>query len=229
MRILVVEDEVDLAAVIEAMLQLQHYSVEVVHDGDDALYYIEQTHYDAMILDVMLPGKNGFEVAQTLRQKGIDIPILMLTAKSQLEDKLHGLELGADDYLTKPFEGAELIARVKSLLRRPSTYVPNNLTYGNVTLDRGDYRLSVGKTSATLNNKEFQLMEYFLMNTNQVLSTEIMMAKVWGLDSDAEVNVVWVNISSLRKKLQQIGANISIQSKRGLGYQLVLQEEPVHD
>lgn len=225
MRILVVEDEMDLAQAIAAILELNHYSVELVDNGEDALFYLEQSQYDAVILDVMLPGRDGYSVAQELRRRGMMVPILMLTAKSQLEDKVTGLEMGADDYLTKPFEGVELIARVRSLLRRPTQYVDNHLTYGNILLDRNSYQLRVGDKSVSLNNKEFQLLEYVLLNTSQVLSTDIIMEKVWGLDSDSEVNVVWVNISALRKKFQQLGANVTLQSKRGLGYQLVLVEE----
>lgn len=229
MRILVVEDERDLAEVIAALLEVHHYSVEVVDNGDDTLFYLEQSQYDALILDVMLPGADGYSIAKELRRRKMTLPILMLTAKSQLEDKVTGLEMGADDYLTKPFEAAELIARVKSLLRRPALYVANHLTYGNITLNRSDYQLQVAEQKLDLNNKEFQLLEYFLLNTKQVLSTDTIMEKVWGLDSDAEVNVVWVNISSLRKKFQQLGANVTILSKRGLGYQLVENKENGND
>ena len=223
MRILVAEDEIDLAEALKMMLEMQKYSVEMVHDGEDALFYAESTPYDLILLDVMMPKKNGIEVVRELRSNGIHTPVLMLTAKSQLEDKVTGLEEGADDYLTKPFEGAELLARVKSLQRRPNVFVASVMTLGNVELNRDTFTMMTSKGQVLLNNKEFQLMEYFMMNSNQVLSTDLIMEKVWGLDSEAEINVVWVNISSLRKKLATIEADVTIRSARGLGYQLVVE------
>ena len=223
MRILVAEDEIDLAEALKMMLEMQKYSVEMVPDGEDALFYAESTPYDLILLDVMMPKKNGIEVVRELRSNGIHTPVLMLTAKSQLEDKVTGLEEGADDYLTKPFEGAELLARVKSLLRRPNVFVASVMTLGNVELNRDTFTMMTSKGQVLLNNKEFQLMEYFMMNSNQVLSTDLIMEKVWGLDSEAEINVVWVNISSLRKKLTTIEADVTIRSARGLGYQLVVE------
>ena len=209
MRILVAEDEIDLAEALKMMLEMQKYSVEMVHDGEDALFYAESTPYDLILLDVMMPKKNGIEVVRELRSNGIHTPVLMLTAKSQLEDKVTGLEEGADDYLTKPFEGAELLARVKSLLRRPNVFVASVMTLGNVELNRDTFTMMTSKGQVLLNN--------------QVLSTDLIMEKVWGLDSEAEINVVWVNISSLRKKLATIEADVTIKSARGLGYQLVVE------
>lgn len=223
MRILVAEDEIDLAEALKMMLEMQKYSVELVHDGEDALFYAESTPYDLILLDVMMPKKSGIEVVRELRAGGNTTPVLMLTAKSQLEDKVTGLEEGADDYLTKPFETPELLARVKSLLRRPNVFVSSVMTVGNVELNRDKFTMQSASGQVLLNNKEFQLMEYFMMNSNQVLSTELIMEKVWGLDSDAEINVVWVNISSLRKKLTSIEANVTIKSARGLGYQLMVE------
>ena len=223
MRILVAEDEIDLAEALKMMLEMQKYSVEMVHDGEDALFYAESTPYDLILLDIMMPKKSGIEVVRELRSNGIPTPVLMLTAKSQLEDKVTGLEEGADDYLTKPFEGAELLARVKSLLRRPNVFVASVMTLGNIELNRDTFTMMTSKGQVLLNNKEFQLIEYFMMNSNQVLSTDLIMEKVWGLDSEAEINVVWVNISSLRKKLATIEADVTIKSARGLGYQLVVE------
>ena len=223
MRILVAEDEIDLAEALKMMLEMQKYSVEMVHDGEDALFYAESTPYDLILLDVMMPKKSGIEVVRELRSNGIHTPVLMLTAKSQLEDKVTGLEEGADDYLTKPFEGAELLARVKSLLRRPNVFVASVMALGNVELNRDTFTMMTSKGQVLLNNKEFQLMEYFMMNSNQVLSTDLIMEKIWGLDSEAEINVVWVNISSLRKKLAMIEADVTLKSARGLGYQLVVE------
>lgn len=223
MRILIAEDEVDLAEALKMMLEIQKYSVEVVYDGADALFYAESTTYDLIILDVMMPKKSGLEVIHELRAQGNSTPVLMLTAKSQLEDKVTGLEEGADDYLTKPFEAPELLARVKSLLRRPNVFVASVMTIGNIQLNRDKFTMESSSGQVLLNNKEFQLMEYFMMNSNQVLSTDLIMEKVWGLDSDAEINVVWVNISSLRKKLVSLNANVTIKSARGLGYQLLVE------
>lgn len=223
MRILIAEDEVDLAEALKMMLEIQKYSVEVVYDGADALFYAESTTYDLIILDVMMPKKSGLEVIHELRAQGNSTPVLMLTAKSQLEDKVTGLEEGADDYLTKPFEAPELLARVKSLLRRPNVFVASVMTIGNIQLNRDKFTMESSSGQVLLNNKEFQLMEYFMMNSNQVLSTDLIMEKVWGLDSDAEINVVWVNISSLRKKLASLSANVTIKSARGLGYQLLVE------
>lgn len=224
MKILIAEDEWDLAEALKLMFELQKYSVEVVDNGEDAIFYAETTPYDVIILDVMMPKKNGVEVVRSLRAKGISTPVLMLTAKSQLEDKVLGLEEGADDYLTKPFEAAELLIRVKSLLRRPTQFVSSTLSLGNVQLKREQYVMETPQGQVALNNKEFQLMEYFMLHQNQILSTDFMMEKVWGFDAECEINVVWVNISSIRKKLASIQANVRIKSARGIGYQLVVEE-----
>ena len=224
MKILIAEDEWDLAEALKLMFELQKYNVEVVDNGEDAIFYAETTPYDAIILDVMMPRKNGVEVVRNLRAKGISTPVIMLTAKSQLEDKVLGLEEGADDYLTKPFEAAELLVRVKSLLRRPAQFVSSTLSLGNVQLKRDQYLMETPHGQVALNNKEFQLMEYFMLHQNQILSTDFMMEKVWGFDAECEINVVWVNISSIRKKLASIQANVGIKSARGLGYQLAVEE-----
>ena len=224
MKILIAEDEWDLAEALKLMFELQKYSVEVVDNGEDAIFYAETTPYDVIILDVMMPRKNGVEVVKSIRAKGISTPVLMLTAKSQLEDKVLGLEEGADDYLTKPFEAAELLVRVKSLLRRPAQFVSSTFSLGNVQLKRDQYLMETPHGQVALNNKEFQLMEYFMLHQNQILSTDFMMEKVWGFDAECEINVVWVNISSIRKKLASIQANVGIKSARGLGYQLAVEE-----
>ena len=225
MRILVAEDEIDLAEALKMMLEMQKYSVEMVHDGEDALFYAESTPYDLILLDVMMPKKSGFDVLTALRSEGSQVPTLLLTAKNQIEDKVQGLDLGADDYLTKPFDMQELLARIRSMLRRPANLVENDLRYGDLTLYRQRASLAVGTAELDLNKREFQLMEMFMLNQQQVLSTDLIMERIWGLDSDAEINVVWVNISSLRKKLQRLGSKVTIKASRGLGYQL----EVAHD
>lgn len=220
MRLLLAEDEKDLARALTAILEHHKYMVDVVHNGDDALFYAESAEYDGIILDVMMPKKNGFEVLETLRKQGNHTPILLLTAKNQLEDKVSGLDLGADDYLTKPFDTPELLARVRSMLRRPATFISDTITFEDLVLDRSNYVLKTQVAEVALNNREFQLMEMFFLNHNQVLSKELIMDRIWGLESEAEINVVWVNISSLRKKLQQIQSKVKISAQRGLGYKL---------
>lgn len=225
MRLLLAEDERDLARGLKAILEHQRYAVDVVHDGDDALFYMETTDYDGVILDIMMPKKSGLDVLKTLRAQGSHVPVLLLTAKNQLEDKVTGLDLGADDYLTKPFDAPELLARVRSMLRRQSQFVAETLTYGDIQLDRSQVVLRVGEQQVALNNREFQLMEMLLLNKEQVLSKELIMERIWGLDSDAEINVVWVNISSLRKKLIQLQSRVKISASRGIGYQLEVSND----
>lgn len=224
MKLLLAEDEKDLAKGLKAILEHNKYIVDVVHDGEDALYYAQTEHYDCLILDVMMPKKSGFEVLFQLRKEGNQTPILLLTAKNQLEDKVTGLDLGADDYLTKPFDTPELLARIRSVLRRPNNFVSEILTVGDCILDRSSYQLQANGKQVTLNNKEFQLIEMFFLNNNQVLSKELIMNRIWGLESEAEINVVWVNISSLRKKLQQLNSKVKISAQRGLGYTLEVEE-----
>lgn len=225
MRLLLAEDELDLAKGIQAILKHHHYDVDHVADGEEALLYARSMEYDGLILDVMMPKKSGFDVLKILRSEGSQVPTLLLTAKNQIEDKVQGLDLGADDYLTKPFDMQELLARIRSMLRRPANLVENDLLCGDLTLYRQRASLAVGADELALNKREFQLMEMFMMNQQQVLSTDLIMEGIWGLDSDAEINVVWVNVSSLRKKLQQLGSKVTIKASRGLGYQL----EVAHD
>ena len=225
MRLLLAEDELDLAKGSQAILKHHHYDVDHVADGEEALLYARSMEYDGLILDVMMPKKSGFDVLKILRSEGSQVPTLLLTAKNQIEDKVQGLDLGADDYLTKPFDMQELLARIRSMLRRPANLVENDLRCGDLTLYRQRASLAVGADELALNKREFQLMEMFMMNQQQVLSTDLIMERIWGLDSDAEINVVWVNVSSLRKKLQQLGSKVTIKASRGLGYQL----EVAHD
>ena len=225
MRLLLAEDELDLAKGIQAILKHHHYDVDHVADGEEALLFARSMEYDGLILDVMMPKKSGFDVLAALRREGSQVPTLLLTAKNQIEDKVQGLDLGADDYLTKPFDMQELLARIRSMLRRPANLVDNDLRYGDLILYRQRASLAVGAAELTLNKREFQLMEMLLLNQQQVLSSDLIMERIWGLDSDAEINVVWVNISSLRKKLQQLSSKVTIKASRGLGYQL----EVAHD
>ena len=220
MRILVAEDELTIARALRVMLEKNKFSVDVVNDGADALDYIMANAYDALVLDIMMPKMDGVEVLRTARRRGVTTPALFLTAKSEVEDRVAGLDAGADDYLAKPFAAAEFLARVRALVRRSDAYAPQVLTLGNASLDCRSYVLRAAEGDVRLNNKEYQLMEVFLRHPRQIFSTEHLMDKVWGLDSDAGIDVVWTYIGFLRKKLRNIGADIEIRTVRGAGYAL---------
>ena len=220
MRLLIAEDEADLAEALGAFFEKNHFSVDIVHDGRAACDYAEAGAYDAMVLDVMMPYMDGFTVLRTLREHGDKTPILMLTARGETRDRVTGLDLGADDYLPKPFDPDELLARVRALLRRSDTYRPSVLSFGDLSLDPATGELSCGTKHVRLSGREFQLMELFLRSPGMLFSAERLMEKIWGWDSEAEISVVWVNISNLRKKLKSIGSNVQISASRGLGYLL---------
>ena len=218
MRLLLAEDEKDLSGSIRRILVHYKYDVDCAYDGEEALTYLSTYTYDGVILDVMMPKKDGFSVVKELRQKGNNVPVLMLTARSEIDDKVLGLDMGADDYLTKPFVVKEFLARVKALVRRKGEYA-EGLTLGNMTLNEATYELSAA-TKVRLTNKEYRLMEYLIRNKDALLSTEKIMENVWDYDTEAEINVVWVYLSSLRKKMEQIGADHTVKAVRGLGYRL---------
>ena len=218
MRLLIAEDEVDLAEALTAFFEKNHFSVDAVHNGADAYEYAVSGGYDAVILDVMMPRMNGIQVLERLRAEGVKTPIMMLTAKGQKNDRITGFNAGADDYLPKPFDPDELLSRVRAILRRSEAYQPTVLTYGDVTLDPTTGLLSCGGQSLRLGGRELQVMELMIRSTRQVVSAERIMERVWGWDSEAEINVVWVHISNLRKKLRSIGSHVTIRASRGLGY-----------
>lgn len=220
MKLLYAEDEKSLSEAVVDVLEYNKFSVDAVYDGRDALDYAQSGHYDGIILDVMMPKLSGLEVLERLRAAGSKTPILLLTAKSEIEDRIAGLDLGADDYLPKPFAMGELLARIRAMLRRRAEFTPDVLSLGNLSLDRQSYTLSVGDNRMILPKLEFQLMELFLLNRGIYLSTEDILVKVWGYDTDTEIGVVWVYISYLRKKLTALGANVAIQAKRNIGYTL---------
>lgn len=220
MRILIAEDEVTIARALKVMLEKNKYAVDMVHNGNDALDYIQAGTYDALVLDIMMPGKDGIEVLKIARRLGYTTPTLFLTAKAEVEDRVAGLDAGADDYLPKPFAASEFLARVRALTRRSSAYTPPELSFGNVTLDRGQYMLRGPSNEVRLNNKEYQLLELFLRHPHQVFSSEHLMEKVWGLDSEADMDVVWTYIGFLRRKLKQVSGGIEIRTIRGAGYAL---------
>ena len=220
MKILIAEDEISIANALKVMLTKQKYMVDVVYNGKEALDYITHSSYDILILDIMMPEMDGITVLKEARKKGITTPTLFLTAKSEIDDRVAGLDAGADDYLAKPFASKELLARVRALTRRCETYNSTTLTLGNTILDCSQYTLTAKQNSTRLNNKEFQLMELFLRHPHQVFSTERLMELVWEQDSNSELDVVWTYIGFLRKKLKMIDSNVEIKTIRGAGYLL---------
>ena len=220
MKLLLCEDEKELSNALKAILRHNNYTVDAVYDGEDALAYAEADQYDGIILDLMMPKMNGLEVLSTLRSHGNNTPVLILTAKSETEDKITGLDLGADDYLAKPFDMGELLARVRAVTRRSTGNVIDTITYGDLTLNKQSFELSTSKETIRLGGKEYGIIELLISNPASLISTEKIMERVWGYDSEAEINVVWVYISSLRKKLAQIGSTVEIKASRGLGYTL---------
>ena len=224
MKILIVEDEKLLADSIRLLLEKHGFEADAVYDGDTGDMYVRQGIYDLLILDVMLPGKNGYDLARQVRKDHLGVPILMLTAKSELEDRITGLDSGADYYLTKPFDTRELLACVHALLRRQGSDV-NEVTFGRTSLDLDSATLRCGEHSIRLSAKEFEIMRFLFQEGGRNLSKEMILSKVWGYDSDAVENHVEVYIGFLRKKLTAIGSDIRIESVRRLGYHL----EAVHD
>ena len=220
MRILVADDEPEMVMALEALLRREHYSVDVVYDGQDALDYGLGGNYDCIVLDIMMPKLDGIQVLRALRAQNVAAPVLLLTAKSQVEDRVAGLNSGADDYLPKPFDSREFTARVRALTRRGAGYTPTALTAGNVTLDCSAFELRCGSACVRLGNREFQMLELLMRQAGRPISTEQFMEHIWGCDSEAEINVVWAYISYLRRKLEAVGANIRIAARRGQGYLL---------
>ena len=218
MRILIVEDEYGLADALGAILQKENYSVDISNDGESGLENALTGVYDCIILDIMLPKMNGLDVLTYLRVKKIETPVILLTAKSETDDKIRGLDCGADDYLTKPFSTGELLARVRALTRRKGTSVDINAKYGDITLDIKRGELICGENSVILGRKEFQMMEMLISNAGQIITKELFVKKVWGYDDDTEYNNVEVYISFLRKKLQMLHSNVQIKTRRGIGY-----------
>lgn len=220
MRLLLAEDEKELSNALVTILKHNNYSVDAVYDGLEALDYLQAENYDGAILDIMMPKMDGLTVLKKLRASGSDLPVLMLTAKSEIDDRVLGLDSGADDYLTKPFATKELLARIRSMTRRQAEVTDNVLRYANIKLDRSTFELSTEQGNFRLANKEFQMMEMLMANPKILISTDRFMEKIWGYDSEAEINVVWVYISYLRKKLAALNANVVIKASRGVGYSL---------
>ena len=220
MRILLAEDEKSLSRAVQTILEKNHYSVDTVFDGAEALAYLQSNNYDGVILDIMMPKMDGITVLKTIREQGIKVPVLILTAKSEVDDKVLGLDSGANDYLTKPFAGKELLARIRAMTRNQTIHTDSLLHIGNITLDSASFELSSPSGSFRLANKEYQMMELLMRNPKNMISTEHFMERIWGFDSETEIKVVWVYISYLRKKLEALHANIQIRVTRNIGYSL---------
>ena len=221
MRILLAEDERSLSRALVALLEKNNYSADAVYDGEEALAYLEAGNYDGLILDIMMPKLDGLEVLRRLRERGNPIPVLLLTAKAEVEDKVTALDTGANDYLTKPFSTAELMARIRAMTRsQTGSQTGSRLRFGNITLDQTTFELSSPSGSFRLANKEYQMMELLLRNPRQLISSERFLERIWGYDSEVELNVVWVYISYLRKKLAALQADIQIKATRNAGYSL---------
>ena len=224
MRLLYAEDEKSLAKAVSTILIRNNYSVDVVYDGLSALDYLATENYDGVILDVMMPKLDGIQVLKRMRETGDRTPVLLLTAKSEIDDRVSGLDSGANDYLTKPFDMKELLARIRAMTRVQSVQTDKTLTCGKVSLDCSSYDLTGPGGSCKLAGKEYQMMEMLMRNPRMLISTEHFMDRIWGYDSEAELNTVWVYISMLRKKLKAIDADIEIKAQRGAGYYLEGQE-----
>lgn len=220
MRLLLAEDEKELAKALSVILKHNSYSVDVVHNGEDALCYLENGDYDGAILDIMMPKLDGLSVLRKVREAGNGIPVLILTAKSEIDDRVQGLDAGADDYLTKPFAMKELLARVRAILRRRTESVDTNLTFGDITLEISSCMLCCNDQKVRLTNKEFQMLEMLINADGGIISVERLMDKIWGYDTDTEQNVVWVYVSYLRRKLSNLGSTVVIEAHRNLGYSL---------
>lgn len=220
MRLLVAEDEREIGKALKLILERSKYSVDWVDNGTDALEYLLTGSYDGAVLDIMMPGQDGIAVLTALRRAGLSTPVLLLTAKTELSDRVAGLDAGADDYLPKPFASSELLARVRAMLRRREQFTPDLLTFEDLTLNCSAYELGSAHGVLRLTNKEFQIMELLMRSPHHIFSSEQLMERIWGWDSDTEINVVWTNIAYLRRKMTRLKVRAEIRSVRGAGYML---------
>lgn len=225
MRLLLAEDERELAHALEAVFLHNHYSVDLVYNGADAFDWADAGDYDGMILDIMMPKMSGLEVLKALRKKGNPVPVLLLTAKSEVDDRVLGLDLGADDYLPKPFAMKELLARVRAMTRRRAERESNTLEFEGMTLDRESFELVYKNQAIRLGSKEYQMLEMMMRTPGAFISAEQFIGKIWGYDSETEMNAVWVYLSNLRKKMQSLQIPVCIKAARGIGYRLEKEEK----
>ena len=220
MKLLYAEDEPALSEAVVDYLTYHKYIVDAVYDGADAYDYAVSGEYDGIILDIMMPKRDGLEVLSALRQKGCNTPVLLLTAKTQVEDRIRGLDTGADDYLPKPFDMGELIARIRAMLRRRKEFHPDMICFGDLTLNMQSGEISIGEMSFLLPKQEYRLMEQLMINNTIYLSTEDLLTKAWGFNTETDINSVWLYISYLRKRLTAMNSKVEIVSKRNIGYKL---------
>ena len=220
MRILIAEDDPKLLKSLVHIFELNHYAVDGVASGIDAFDFASSGEYDGLVLDIMMPGMDGVTLLGKLRAKGITTPALFLTARTEIEQRIEGLDAGADDYLPKPFSTGELLARVRAMLRRKDNFTPDMLTFGALSLNRSTYELVFGKKTQALSGKEFQVMEMLMRHPTQILTAEQLITHIWGWDTNVDTSVVWVHISNIRKKLDALGAPVSIRFVRNAGYLL---------
>ena len=224
MKLLFAEDDRDLSMAVKTLLERSGFTVDAVYNGEEAVDYALAENYDGIILDWMMPKKDGIDALQEMRRQGVRTPCILLTARDAVEDRVTGLDAGADDYLSKPFNGKELLARIRGMLRRRDSYVPDTVSWEDLQLDKGTCDLRCGEQSIRLTGKIYQMMELFMENPKHLFSAQQLMDKIWGWDAEAEINVVWVNISQLRKKLAELGSNAEIRVYRGTGYALEKKE-----
>ncbi len=220
MRLLIAEDDAKLLKSLKHIFEGNKYMVDAVSSGTDAYAYASTDEYDGILLDIMMPGMDGIEVLRRLRTEGISTPVLLLTAKTEVAERVEGLDAGADDYLSKPFSTQELLARVRAMLRRKDNFVPDIIALGSLTLNRSTFELSYGNKLTPLSGREFQIVEMLIQKPNFIIPTEDLLAHVWGWNTEVDVSVIWVHISNIRKKLALMGAPIEIRFVRGAGYRL---------
>ena len=220
MRILIAEDDPKLLKSLVHIFELNHYAVNGVDNGNDAFDFALSGEYDGLVLDIMMPGMDGVTLLKKLRTKGITTPALFLTARTEIEQRIEGLDAGADDYLPKPFATGELLARVRAMLRRKDNFIPDLLSFGEVSLNRSTYELVLGGKSQPLSGREFQVMEMLMQKPGAIVSTEQLITHIWGWDTSVDTSVVWVHVSNIRKKLEALSAPVSIKFVRNAGYML---------
>ncbi|MGB8454790.1 MAG: response regulator transcription factor [Anaerocolumna sp.] len=225
MKILIIEDELNLAEILEEILKQNNYLVDICRNGKDGWDNILTGIYDGIVLDLMLPTLNGFEILKAMRKNNITTPVLILTARAEIDDIVSGLDYGADDYMTKPFNTEEFLARLRAVTRRKDTLVPDNPNIGDIILNKSSCELICGDNNIKLRSKEFQIMEFMINNQNQIISRELLVQKIWGFDNDSEYNNVEVYLSFLRKKLKTIEAHVTINNTKGLGYHLEVNHD----
>lgn len=225
MKLLIAEDDPKLLKSLIHILETNKFSVDGVNNGDDALSYGLTGEYDGLILDIMMPGMDGLKVLQSLRASNITTPALFLTARTEVSDRVEGLDAGADDYLPKPFSTVELLARIRAMLRRKDTYLPDLLTVGSVTLNRSTYQLGFGNELQFLSGKEFQILEMLMQQPGVIISSERFITHLWGWDTSVDISVIWVHISNLRKKISAINAPMEIRFIRNAGYVLEVKND----